>query len=328
MCTRAIYRGLDDIVITIRSMDWVNDLGSNLWVFPRGMERVGAVRPAGLAWTSTYGSLVASAFEAGTADGMNEAGLVANLLYLSESDYGDPAAQADTKPALSIAEWAQYVLDSFATVAEAVEALAQEPFFIVAVDSPDGKAGTVHLALSDPTGDSAVFEYVDGELTIHHGPEYRVMTNSPVYDEQLALNRYWEQIGGLTMLPGTNRAADRFARASFYIQAVPPTADIHEAVATAFSVIRNVSVPRGISTPDQPNISTTLWRSVSDHKNKRYYFESTRAPNVFWVDLADLDFSPGAPVMRLTLTGDAIYAGNVAARFEAADPYAFLAAEL
>jgi choloylglycine hydrolase len=40
------------------------------------------------------------------------------------------------------------------------------------------------------------------------------MTNSPTYDQQLALNRYWEQIGGTTMLPGTNRAADRFVRAS------------------------------------------------------------------------------------------------------------------
>ena len=38
------------------------------------------------------------------------------------------------------------------------------------------------------------------------GRQYRVRTNSPIYDEQLALNRYWEQIGGTVMLPGTNRA--------------------------------------------------------------------------------------------------------------------------
>ena len=37
------------------------------------------------------------------------------------------------------------------------------------------------------------------------------MTNSPKYDQQLALNEYWKQIGGTVMLPGTNRAADRFA---------------------------------------------------------------------------------------------------------------------
>lgn len=48
---------------------------------------------------------------------------------------------------------------------------------------------------------------------MHHGMQYQVMTNSPSYDQQLALNAYWESLGGLTFLPGINRAADRFARA-------------------------------------------------------------------------------------------------------------------
>jgi choloylglycine hydrolase len=314
------------MIITTRSMDWKSDLGSNLWIFPRAMARTGAVQPGGITWTSKYGSVIASAFEAATTDGMNEKGLVANLLYLVESDYGDPVAQAKDKPGLCISAWAQYVLDNFATVAAAVKALRKEPFFIATVESPDGQAGTVHLALTDPTGDSAIFEYIGGKLVIHHGSEFQVMTNSPIYDEQLALNKYWQGIGGTTMLPGTNRAADRFVRASFYINAVPKTADHREAVASAFSVIRNVSVPRGISTPDQPNISSTLWRTVSDHKNRRYYFESTRDPNVFWVDLADVNFSAGAPVQRLLLTGDEIYAGNVVSQFVPAAPFAFLPA--
>ncbi len=55
---------------------------------------------------------------------------------------------------------------------------------------------------------------------VHHGRQYQVMTNSPFYDQQLAILDYWQQIGGLTMLPGTNRAPDRFVRASFYINAV------------------------------------------------------------------------------------------------------------
>jgi choloylglycine hydrolase len=141
------------------------------------------------------------------------------------------------------------VLDNFATVAEAVAALEKEPFYIAAPMTPDGHAGTAHLSISDPTGDSAVFEYLGGRLVIHHGREFQVMTNSPPFDQQIALNAYWENIGGLTMLPGTNRAADRFVRASFYVNAIPQTADNSEALASAFGVIRNVSVPIGISTP-------------------------------------------------------------------------------
>ena len=33
-CTRAVYLGQDDTVITGRSMDWVEDIKTNLWVFP------------------------------------------------------------------------------------------------------------------------------------------------------------------------------------------------------------------------------------------------------------------------------------------------------
>lgn len=326
-CSRAVYLGPADTIITVRSMDWASDIGSNLWSFPRGIQRDGACGPGSIAWTSKYGSVVTSAFDAATADGMNEKGLVVNLLYLAESEYPKSVAGDKRKP-MSISAWAQYVLDQFATVAEAVAALRAEPFYVVPVMTPDGHAGTVHLAISDTSGDSAIFEYVGGKLTIHHGREFQVMTNSPAYDQQLALNGYWQQVGGTTMLPGTNRAADRFVRASFYINAIPKTDKIEDAVAGAFSVIRNVSVPLGITTPNQPNIASTLWRTVSDHKHKRYYFESTRSPSVFWVDVAQMDFEAGKPVKKLKISGGEIYAGNAAARFERAEPFRFLHAEV
>lgn len=325
-CTRAVYLGSEETIITVRSMDWQSDMGTNLWAFPRGIQRAGAAGPKSLQWTSTYGSVVASVFEGATADGMNEKGLVANLLWLAESEYPKPSRD-DTRRPLAISTWAQYVLDSYATVAEAVAAIRQELFYVVPI-MLEGRAARVHLAISDATGDSAIVEYVGGKLTIHHGRQYQVMTNSPVYDQQLALDAYWQQIGGLTMLPGTNRAADRFVRAAFYIDAIPQTANYADAVASAFSVIRNASVPLGISTPGQPNIASTLWRTGADHKHKRYYFESTRSPNVFWVDLADLDFAPGTPTKRLTLTGGAVFAGNTAAQFQPAAPFTWLTANV
>ena len=100
----------------------------------------------------------------------------------------------------------------------------------------------------------------------------------------------------------TNRASDRFVRASFYIHAIPQTSNFREAVAGVFSVMRNVSVPLGITTPDQPNISSTRWRTVADQKNKVYYFESTLSPDIFWVDFKSLDFKAGTPIKKLTLT--------------------------
>lgn len=320
-CTRVVYVGPDGTVLTARSMDWKEDSRSNLWIFPRGMERSGEVGGNPLTWTSRYGSVVTSAYDICSTDGMNEAGLVANLLWLAESAY--PEWDGST-PGLSIAAWVQYILDTCATVDEAVAEMESGRFEVVSGMMPDGsRMATLHLSVSDAAGDSAIFEYVDGALSVHHSPAYRVMTNSPLFDRQLALDDYWQNIGGLTFLPGTNRAADRFVRASFYVDALPQTADTRQAVAGIFSVIRNVSVPLGISVPDQPNISSTRWRTVSDQKNRVYYFESTLYPNIFWVDMKDVDFSEGAPVRMLDLVGGRTYAGNTASLFVEAEPFEF-----
>jgi penicillin V acylase-like amidase (Ntn superfamily) len=323
-CTRCVYLGPQDTVVVARSMDWSEDPGTNLYCFPRGMKRAGAAGSKSIDWTSKYGSVVCAFYEVSTVDGMNERGLVANVLYLVESDYGKPDGH---KPMLSIAAWAQYVLDNFATVAEAVEALRREPFVVIAPVLPNGRPGRGHLSLSDPTGDSAIFEYLNGKLSIHHGREYQVMTNSPAFDQQLALNAYWEQIGGLVMLPGTNRAADRFVRASFFIKTIPQTEDARKAVASVFSVIRGVSVPLGITTPGQPNIASTVWRTLYDHKNKVFYFDSATSPTVFWIPLADLDFQQLAPVKKLTLTDGKTYSDNASDDFKQAKPFEFLPAK-
>ncbi|MGA9381358.1 MAG: linear amide C-N hydrolase [Phormidium sp.] len=324
-CTRAVYLGSENLVVTGRSMDWLSDMSTNLWAFPRGIERNGAAGPNSIRWTSKYGSVGAGVWDIAIADGMNERGLVANMLYLTETTYPTPTTNDSRKP-MSLSLWAQYMLDNYATVAEAVAAVQRETFYIIPVESPDGKAGTVHLAISDATGDSAIFEYVDGKLMIHHSRDYQVMTNSPVFDQQLALNTYWKDIGGTVMLPGTNRAADRFVRASFYVNAIPKTANSIEAAASVFSVMRNVSVPLGITTPNQPNISSTIWRTVADQTNKRYFFESTRSPNVFWVNLANLNFTAGSPIKKLTLTDGAVFAGDASAQFQPTQPLVFLPA--
>jgi penicillin V acylase-like amidase (Ntn superfamily) len=212
------------------------------------------------------------------------------------------------------------------SVAEAVEVLAAEPFTIVTAAVPgEDRLATLHMSLSDASGDSAIIEYIGGRQTIHHSREHQVMTNSPNFDKQLAVNEYWKQINGTVMLPGTNRAADRFARASFYVDAVPKTDDPRAALAATFSVIRNVSVPLGISTPDEPNISSTRWRTVVDHKRGLYFFESAMTPNTFWVDVSSIDLSEGSTVRKLELGPDesTVFSGDSTDQFKPAEPFTF-----
>jgi penicillin V acylase-like amidase (Ntn superfamily) len=322
-CTRVLYGTADKDYIVGRTMDWDVDPHTNLWSFPRGMARDGGVGPGSIKWTSKYGSLAADFYDAATAEGMNESGLVVSLLYLAEAEYGDP--KASKKPLLSVGGWAQYVLDNYASVADAVKALQKEPFAIVAPDLPGGVKAASHMALADASGDSAILEYLGGKLVIHHSPKFTVMTNSPPFDQQLALNTYWVEIGGSNFLPGTHRASDRFARAYWNLNATPKVDDKRVAIASVFSIIRNISVPLGISTPQEPNIASTRWRSVTDIKDRLYYFEPTLNPSIFWVDLTKLKLAPGAKPAKLDLSGSPILSGEVADKFVPAEPFKFLA---
>lgn len=322
-CTRVVYTGPEQTILTGRTMDFAIDIPANLWIFPRGMERHGQVGPNSLQWVSRFGSIAASSWDIATPDGMNEKGLVANMLWLVQSEY-PPFDKQSGETGLTIAAWAQYVLDNYATVKEAVESLRKENFVVVTDFIPGtDKFTTVHLSISDATGDSAIFEYVKGKLVIHHNPSYQVMTNDPLFEDQLAISSYWNNIPGTIFLPGSNRPSDRFVRASYYINAIPQTSDPLISVASVFSVIRNVSVPYGISTEGQPHISSTRWRVVADQKHLVYYFENVLTPNVLWVDLKQVNFSAGEPVRKLALDGGQVYAGNALEHFIETEPFEF-----
>ena len=325
-CTRFSYQAGESGYFVGRSMDWPFDTEAGLWIFPAGMERDGGLGEGSLTWKSKYGSVVVSFYEGYSVDGMNEAGLVANQQVLAEAEYGDPTVS--DRPLVSLGAELQYILDNFATVSEAVEALAAPPYQVVvsplSVATPNGPIETTprgHVAVTDAAGDNAVFEWTDGELQIYHSRDYTVMTNSPTYDEQLAINTYWEDVGGMSALPGTHRAADRFVRTTFNLQSVPKYDDPRDAAATVFSLIRNISVPYGITSAEHPNLSATQYRTVADIPQMRYYYEGVLNPTVFWVDFENLDLSEGAPVKKLDLRGFQLLSGEVSDRFEPAEPF-------
>jgi penicillin V acylase-like amidase (Ntn superfamily) len=363
-CTRVMCKE-GDRVITSRSMDWKKNIPTALWIFPKGMNKYGGIDKSSLTWTSKYGSVVAVGYDAVTSDGMNEKGLVANLLWLGEANYGK-----SDNPTISIGAFAQYVLDNYANVEESVNGLKEISFQIKSASLPGNqitlpkgtpiptskdsfiklpKAFTLHLptsmhlAISDASGDSAVVEFIKGEMVIHHDKKYKVVTNSPTFEKQLAINSYWKEVGGNAMLPGTHRPADRFVRASFYTnhpvtgkQATLYNTNERMAVSKAFSIIREASVPLGVSIPlvTLPNginkpfdivpASSTIWRTISDQKALKYYFDGAVSPSTFWVDIKKLDLSKGSDVKKLDLSEYPIYSGEVSSKFINSKPFDFL----
>ena len=321
-CSRILWNDNDHAVLVGRNMDWFEDIRSNMWILPRGVERDGMAETNSLEWTSKYGSVILTAYDVGTADGVNEKGLAAHMLYLPETSVGE---RDESIPGLSMTKWLQYYLDQFATVEEAVKAFEAEPYqLLMTVEPTSGKASTVHVALNDASGDSAVIECIDGKIKFYHDRSYIVMTNQPSFDQQLENLRQFRGFGGDKRLPGTHEPADRFVRGAYYVQHLPEPSSDREAVAALMSVMRNVSAPFGVSDPERPNVSTTVWRTVTDLSNGVMYFDSVFSPQVFWVRTNEIDFSEGQSVRKLTLVDDFSHMGNVSDQFEEVAMFEFL----
>jgi penicillin V acylase-like amidase (Ntn superfamily) len=321
-CSRVLWNPGNGHVFVGRTQDWTEKANSAFRVFPRGMERSGAVAENPHKWTSKYGSLIITGYDIATHEGVNEKGLSAGILYLAgDCDYG----KRDPKLAgIGVTQWVQYFLDNYATVAEAVEAQKNIPFQIDSLILPNSFPTLVHMSLSDKSGDSAVIEYVGGKAQIYHDKRFTVMTNEPTYDKQIENLKQYRTFGGDKPLPGERTPSDRFVRAAYYADGLPQPTSQGEGAAYMFSVIRNVSVPFGKPDPQKPNVSSTIFRTVQDLTGSRYYFESTYAPNVVWIDMTKLDFSEGQPEKELQVEKQIFSLnGDVTDRIEEAKPFVF-----
>jgi choloylglycine hydrolase len=322
-CSRVLWESSNGQVFVGRTQDWTEKAGTAFRVYPRGIARTGAVAVNPLTWTSKYGSLVLSAYDMGTHEGVNEKGLSGHALYLAgkEVSFGkrDPR-----RPGIGVMQWVQYYLDNYATVAEAVAAQKNDAFQIEPLTLPNGYPTLVHVSLSDKSGDSAVIEFIGGKPKIYHDKRFTVMTNEPTYDKQIENLKQYRTFGGTKALPGERTPTDRFVRAAYYANGLPKPASKGEGAAYMFSVIRNISVPFGSPDPDKPNVASTIFRTVQDLTGGRYYFESTYAPNVVWVDISKLDFSKGAPQMELPVE-KLIFSlnGDVTSQLVPAKPFIF-----
>jgi choloylglycine hydrolase len=311
-CTRILWNDNKLAVVAGRTMDWPESTDPVLTVFPRGMRRDGGrlgtatiVAENPQRWTSRFGSVVTTIYGVGTADGVNEKGLAAHMLFLTATDFGP---RDTSKAGIQAGLWAQYLLDNAATVVEAVELMKHVQPVLVTVH---GHNSTVHLAIEDRSGDSAIIEYIGGQPLVHHGRQFTIMTNDPPFDQQLAnLARFdFTDATRDTPLPGNVNPLDRFVRSAFFLKKLPEPKSEREAIAGILAIARNASVPFGAPNYAPGTVYNTEYRTAIDLTNRRYFFELTTAPNVIWMSLDRFNLARGAPVMvldpdNINLSGD------------------------
>ncbi len=318
-CSRVLYVGEDDLRIVGRSLDWKNPIPTNIYVYPRGMKKVGNTQPGSVEWTSKYGAVYAVGYDGGVTEGMNEKGLVVNGLFCKGTVYDNDSTLS--RPPMSLAMFPAWILDLCADTPEAVALLSKHDFNISGATFDGGTVSALHWGITDAQGRSAIVEFDHGVIRIYQGQDIQVLTNDPTFPEITAINNYWVNKGGTHTLPGTVSSPDRFVRASFFVNNVRKTGDADLGLSIIRTVLFNVSVPYEYTVEGEGNVSSTQWRSFSNIRDRRYYFDVVTNPGIFYVDLNKCDLRPGASVMKLDVAKSSDYLGDVTSKLFKTEPF-------
>lgn len=296
-CSRILYVGDSTLRIIGRSLDWKNPIPTNIYVYPKGMEKESSNEPGAIKWTSKYGAVYAVGYDGGVTEGMNEEGLAVNGLFCKGSQYIN-SKNSDWAP-MSLAMFVAWILDLNATTDEAVEMLNSTEFALGGAHFDGGTVSLLHFSIADPTGKCAYVEFQGGNMKIYEGQDIPAMTNDPQWPDMQAIGKYWENIGGTHMLPGTVSSPDRYVRGTFFATHVEKTDDSDLGMTIIRSIMANVSVPYSYRVEGEPNLSSTQWRSYSNLRDRRYYFELVQDQGLYYIDLKECNLQKGAPVMKL-----------------------------
>jgi penicillin V acylase-like amidase (Ntn superfamily) len=265
-----------------KSYDWDQGQGVVLWN-PHGLVKQAipslepGERPA--RWTSRFASLTFNQYgrEMPTG-GMNEKGLVVEILWLASSAYPIP----DSRPTIRMLQWVQYQLDNYSTVAEVLTHLHD-----LRVTSPHAK---VHCLICDRSAPCAAVEYLDGHEVVT--TPANVLTNNS-HAESAA---YRARLNG--HMPSGNASLARFARASALTRQ-RPKADL---VKQSFEILENVAQDE-----------YTKWNIVYDPVKGEVWYRSRGSWDIKAVTLAAFDPSCRAPAQMLDLAAPG--GGNANVRF-------------
>lgn len=289
------------VVVSARTLDLSATPPTNIVLNPRGLSITSPSDPnqpsfPPLQWVSLYGSVVVSGAtiqNLAVVDGMNEKGLAAALLWFDGASYPTPTPG---NPVLAVSYLSRYILDNFATVAEAVSAIGTLNIFGDVIDY-FGLALPVHVTLHDATGGSVLIEFTSPTPTIIHidtMATYNITTNDPKYSEQTTNLNNYEYFGGALPLPGDVDSESRFVRLAAFLNSflsiIGDDYNAIEAIAYVYSMISTVVEPFAYIGLAEAKAFPTWWIAIRDNINLKYFLQPTQS-ETFYVDLSKIDFS-------------------------------------
>lgn len=281
-CTTFCIHTSDELVFG-KNYDW--SIGDGIvFVNKRGVVKTAFTKKGTPAeWVSKYGSVTFNQFgREFPMGGMNEAGLVIELMWLDETKY----PEADERSSVGgILQWIQYQLDNCETIQEVIDT---DKYLRI----PEG-AIPVHYLITDKYGNTASIEFLDGKLVQHSGEtmKYSTLTND-TYEKSVENLNYYKEFGGMMNITDDESSLSRFARSCEMLNSYSKSQN-GNAVDYGFEILNRVN-----------QVSATKWSIVYDIKNMKVYFKTYDNKSIKNIDFALLDFNCSAPVVMLDINSD------------------------
>ncbi len=257
-------------------------------------------------WTSRWGSVTFDMYTAipgvgklnAPGCGLNEAGFYAAALFVDQPEYPEP----NGKPVLRCAEVVRVLLDTCATVPEALARLNE---FDVTKLEVGGLVYRLHWFLADRDGNAAIVEFPPenhGIMAVHFPPHYKTMTNNYYGPSYAALSRY-VTFGGDKPIPGDDakRTSDvRFVRNTFFSRQIIESGNVTRD--NGFDLMSRVAQTEG----NEGSQSRTVWTIVYDLKRLNLAWTAASNSARRTIDLRSLEFgcSPEVYSMNIQSAGE------------------------
>lgn len=271
-----------------RNYDWITGNGVVL-VNARGLQKTSLKADGSktLDWVSKFGSVTFNQYgKENPTGGMNEKGLVVELMWLQEARYPG----ADSRPAVDVLQWIQYQLDCSETVEDVI---ASDRVLRIA---SSGNA-PLHYLVADAQGHAAAIEFLDGKMVVHKGADlpYPVLANT-VYSEALQRTAPSAQQPARTF---NDNSLARFATACSMVTRFKDPATTAAPVDYAFSILDKVA--QG---------DYTKWSIVYDISGRGIHFTTHDRRERKFLSFGDVNFSCSAPLQAFPL--ESTKSGNIA----------------
>jgi len=269
-----------------RNYDWITDAGmvcSNL----RGLSKTSMKMPEGsvIKWISKYGSITFNQYGKEFPNGgMNEMGLVVEMMWLDGSQYPKP----DKRPSMYVLQWIQYQLDNCASIKE-VLATNKKIRISQQVNAP------VHYLVADAAGEAATIEFLEGRMVVHKGSglPLAVLANTAyATSSKLVMDAESEYDDGKTPVSQSysDNSVRRFANACAMVKKYEQENISTPIVDYSFEILDKVNQPE-----------FTKWSIVYDINNKIVYFKTASYREYKSIAFAEVDLSCSAKAVSFDM---------------------------